>query len=588
MMKKTMIAASVAAACTLGPVTSQAVNVSLDSTGQALLYPYYNVNNGNTTFVSVTNTTDQAKAVKVRFREGVGSEDVFDFTLYLSPEDVWVGSLFRDGNNVKLSTNNDTSCTVPQRSALEAAAFSSARIDSDYQAAAADRATVVANRLSEGHIEIIEMAELPPGAITTAVTHQNGVPADCSVPVTFTGGRLASGDRVGAILDQGSVTSANITQSFNNPTGGLYGQAAIFNIASGTYFPYNATALNQFSANPIWWPQNAQPFTGVVDVAAGGNALIAGGLDSLGRPIANYRTADNGTTVPAQAGTLNFDLPDLSTPTTAEVAAGARADQYTIDLAGVPAVKTGIFNANGSPNAKFDKRDAVSASLVANTLQTDYITSDTFGSDWLITFPTRYLHVSDVSAVAPFTRTETVQSGQACHDVGFDFWNREEAKNAVDPGVGVSPGLPAPAFTLCFEVNVLALNNTDSASEALDAIATKADVPLEFADGWAQIDLTNAGQHQLTSGDNVVFNGLPVIGFTAVIDTVTGTERGGVFPSRAKFDVVGQVNNGGNNNGGAFDATQFANLDDCLAGAGDDANNQGACIATGIVGGFGG
>jgi hypothetical protein len=47
--------------------SAQAVNVNPDGLGQVLLYPYYTTNNGNQTIVSVVNTTNQAKAVKVRF-----------------------------------------------------------------------------------------------------------------------------------------------------------------------------------------------------------------------------------------------------------------------------------------------------------------------------------------------------------------------------------------------------------------------------------------------------------------------------------------------------------------------------------------
>ncbi|MEW8396448.1 MAG: hypothetical protein AB2707_09825, partial [Candidatus Thiodiazotropha sp.] len=175
MMKKTLVAAAVASCFT--SMTAQAVNVSQDATGQALLYPYYNVNEGNLTFVSVTNTTTVSKAVKVRFREGVGSEDVFDFTLYLSPRDVWVGVISQVGGAVRLAVPEDTSCTVPVTSVLTAASFSSARIDTAYDpdSSGTQTADEVLARLSEGHIEIIEMAELPYTGggtdIATAITH---------------------------------------------------------------------------------------------------------------------------------------------------------------------------------------------------------------------------------------------------------------------------------------------------------------------------------------------------------------------------------------------------------------------------------
>ncbi|MEW8428547.1 MAG: hypothetical protein G8D61_02440 [gamma proteobacterium symbiont of Ctena orbiculata] len=536
MMKKTLVAAAVASCFT--SMTAQAVNVSQDATGQALLYPYYNVNEGNLTFVSVTNTTTVSKAVKVRFREGVGSEDVFDFTLYLSPRDVWVGVISQVGGAVRLAVPEDTSCTVPVTSVLTAASFSSARIDTAYDpdSSGTQTADEVLARLSEGHIEIIEMAELPYTGggtdIATAITHNQAAspvaPVDCQVPTTFTG---TTG--LGAILDAGIVTASAVAQDFQPPSGGLYGSAAIFNAATGIYFPYNATALEQFAANPIWWPQNSQPFSAVEGAAAG--------VDSAGNAISNYYTADDGSTVPTAGGTLNFDLPDLSTPTTAEVTANSSA--YTVysrvAATSAPAINAGSFG-GPVPAANEDKASAVTAALTGRNIQGDFITSLTFNTDWVITFPTRYTKVHDVlAAEAPFTITEDPASGQACHDVTFDYWNREERKNSTDAGVGVSPGLPAPAFSLCYEVNVLAMNGTGEFSAATSSKAVKADAPLEFEDGWASMDLSaySITPTVLTAGDpsgDVI--GLPVLGFTAVADTVSGVERGGVFGSRVTVD----------------------------------------------------
>ena len=53
--------------------TAQAVNMNPDGLGQVLIYPYYTVNGGNVTLLSVVNTTGQGKAVKVRFLEGINS-----------------------------------------------------------------------------------------------------------------------------------------------------------------------------------------------------------------------------------------------------------------------------------------------------------------------------------------------------------------------------------------------------------------------------------------------------------------------------------------------------------------------------------
>jgi hypothetical protein len=525
-------------------VSAQAVVLSQDTTGQVLLYPYYNVNEGNTTFLSVTNTRDVAKAIKVRFREGVGGESVFDFSLYLSPRDVWVGVIHQQAGVVKLAVPADTSCSVPDAATLEASSFSSMRIDTAYDpdGDGTQSADEILARLSEGHIEIIEMAELPSnngsGDIADAVIHDNSVfpatPIDCSVATTFT----ATAD-LGAILDAGIVTASGISQDFASPGGGLYGEAAIFNAGSGIYFPYNASALKQFAASPIWWPQNTQPFTAVEGADAG--------HDSAGNAIANYRTADNGTTLPQADGTLNIDLPDLSTPTTAEVSADSAAYHIISSdtTTGAPAINSGSFGGAvaGGDRAMDDKASAVTAALTGHTIMSTYLTSDDFATDWITTFPTRYTKVSDNDiepVLAPFTSNEAATSGTACHELVMVYSNRETRYNPFYSDVGVM-GPPPPRYTLCYEVNVQAINDSgpvDGFSAATSSKAVRFNVPLgaSFSEGWASVDLSAYSATPAVGSVPEVVRGLPVVGFTAVADMVLGTERGGVFPSRILVD----------------------------------------------------
>jgi len=97
--------------------TAQAVNLNPDGLGQVLVYPYYTANDGNTTILSVVNTTDNAKAVKVRFLEGFNSREVLDFNLYLSHHDVWVAAIAQsDVSNPVVSYETDTFLVIPDDS----------------------------------------------------------------------------------------------------------------------------------------------------------------------------------------------------------------------------------------------------------------------------------------------------------------------------------------------------------------------------------------------------------------------------------------------------------------------------------------
>ena len=118
-LRKMRIHAAVAAACLalgggLTLSTAQATpTLSTTNTGQALVFPYYTVNNGWITTFNVTNTSDLTVAVKVRFHEKKNTRDVLDFNVVLSPYDVWTAYVQDTDFGPQLLTG-DQSCTSPQ------------------------------------------------------------------------------------------------------------------------------------------------------------------------------------------------------------------------------------------------------------------------------------------------------------------------------------------------------------------------------------------------------------------------------------------------------------------------------------------
>jgi hypothetical protein len=230
-MKRNLI--NMAVLSTLG-LAGTAGAVSTGSLGQVLIYPYYSVRNGNDTLISVVNTTDKPKAVKVRFLEAKNSREVLDFNLYLSKFDVWTGAITVTANGAKLTTT-DTSCTVP---AIPAGGVEFRNFQ--FSGANADGEDVSLNRTREGYIEIIEMGVPLHAQIGTdangntiyfdnAVTHQNGVPQNCAAVVK---------DWADGSFTPGSMTA---------PSGGLMGTGTLINVAKGTDFSYDPVALADFS-----------------------------------------------------------------------------------------------------------------------------------------------------------------------------------------------------------------------------------------------------------------------------------------------------------------------------------------------------
>lgn len=82
--------------------------------GQVLLYPYYSVNAGQSSLVSLVNTTARGKMLHVSFRKGVSGEETLDFYVYLAPRDTWTATVFAtDAQSVANLLTDDGSCSNP-------------------------------------------------------------------------------------------------------------------------------------------------------------------------------------------------------------------------------------------------------------------------------------------------------------------------------------------------------------------------------------------------------------------------------------------------------------------------------------------
>jgi hypothetical protein len=233
-----------AVAAGLGVIGSAAHAVYLDPSGlgQALIYPYYTVQNtasGNAfnTYVSVVNTTTFVKVVKVRFREGKNSREVLDFNLYLSPNDVWTGAVVPSSTSAtapgRLITS-DTSCTNPviPSTGVDFRNFA-------YSGANDDGLGTGLERTREGYLEMIEMGTL------NAATHPGNLAVHASTGAPPCGSALAGG----AVPTPGQpAVAANILA----PTGGLNGTGTLINVNSGADAGYNALALSNMTAAAIY------------------------------------------------------------------------------------------------------------------------------------------------------------------------------------------------------------------------------------------------------------------------------------------------------------------------------------------------
>ncbi len=265
-MKKNLLTAAVVAGFAGAAGLANAVELNPDGLGQVLIYPYYTVNAGQTTVLSVVNTTSLAKAVKVRFLEGYNSQEVLDFNLFLSAYDVWTANVFAlsatGGGNI---LTDDKSCTNPDlrnrpTKLPDGRSYEPFR-NNQYQASGPKGL----DRTREGHIELIDMATIAAGsALEAGVTHVSGTPDDCSVARS-----VQSSDA--ALLP---------------PSGGLFGSGTIVNPAIGTIYAYNADAVDGFYA-----VTSGNLFSGSSSVTP---SLAQAQTDATTAVAYNYATASSG------------------------------------------------------------------------------------------------------------------------------------------------------------------------------------------------------------------------------------------------------------------------------------------------------
>jgi hypothetical protein len=572
--------------------TAQAVNLNPDGVGQVLIYPYYTSNAGNQTLLSVVNTTNQAKAVKVRFLEGHNSREVLDFNLYLSKFDVWVAAIAQPevstGDGKTFLYINDTSCTVPYLYGMggvqEFLPFAYTGLNTD--GGPTDNA-----RTSEGHIEMVEMGVLtndsyrPPKTLSLtdpgrlgsaeAATHvllDDGTsePADCEQLVrNWTDYSLATNFRDDpldgmwfdeAVLNgncdpldpklQDDADCKSHTDTTRN-SGGLFGSGTIVNVGNGTMYSYNPKAVQGF------------------DKSSYGMHYIPGTIHpSLNDGNQNSATIFFGTPK-NEAVTLHYDL----------------------------------------------SVDAVSAVFMHNNIMNEFVIEDDIkaASEWIFTFPTKSFYVdpdivgattswhpdpadlgcNNWSAGDPFpgrdgpdpdddttgtyfgpddpgaqanwltcTYIKTVFTsdrppfttsfdGEACEIAFYKNWDREESPSIdlfPEDGPIVSPAPPGTAppglipFELCYEVNILRFSDEAIFGTVSDLLLTVDQTPDA---GWANVELSWVIDLKDTLGkiehhqDRNGLVGLPVIGFAAeefendFLDDGVKAHYGGLFDHKA-------------------------------------------------------
>ncbi len=529
-MNRSVLTAAVASAIVASGYAQAQGPVTPADTGFLLLIPYYTTESGNETYINVVNTSDDFKALKVRFREARGSEDSLDFHVYLSPRDVWAAALTQNANGVPTLVTANRSCTWGRVGST--ATTSRARVQTTYLDQIITRLDEDVyqggdpnQRIREGYVEIIEMATLAdyrsaasgdqPDFLSFYAKHVDGVPRDCNVFRTLNtdpATRALRPDNYGGSFQtswMGTTRTIDVADQFEARTGGLFASAALINVEDATYIPMEVTTLRDNGANsaPMFFSQS----------------------DRSSAVLADY-TADRGL-VFVKGALQYWDLPDLST----------RVDSVTDGF---------------SAGDVLGQIGAVTDALLANRLTNEFLVDSALGAstDWVVTLPTKRYHVAGAfgsadgvvtePVIPPFTQPYNYADALSCERIGVAVYDREERPFSppTTPSSGFSPGIPdAPeATSLCWEANVFAVSpglggEPAGASAVLGATQTLGVLPVgDFSAGWIQLTLDEQGR-----------DGLPVIGFAAwqfINDgqTATGSlnQYGGGFRHRLSAPVL--------------------------------------------------
>ena len=408
--------------------TAEAVYLSPNRTGQALVYPYYTVQssagNAYNTYISVVNTTTFAKVVKVRFLEGKTSAEVLDFNLFLSANDVWTAAIVPTSDGAKIITG-DNSCTAPTIPFPGGQAFRNFQ----YLSEPAALGTTL-DRTREGYIELIEMASLPDGgALSDAVTHDaTGVPADCSV------------------VQVADYAAFAIGVDFDVPVGGLMGTGTLISPNTGLDAGYKADALEAFSDTPnLRGPGDIRP--NLTEPSPTSSVVFNSGYDPALLPVGNMN--------------LTVFRLDYDATTGSHASPGAQAT-------------ASVFMHETIMNEYV--LDSGTASL----------------TDWVVTQPLKRYFVDEVTAAPPYTEVQTDDGAcEPVSFTYFNREERGQTAGGIDfspQPPGPSAGVLCWESTVMSIVNGADHMPTDDTTSAVLFSKNTVEVGVsDFENGWARL-----------------------------------------------------------------------------------------------------
>ena len=523
--KPLSIAAAVATASAgyAGIVNAQSL-ADNSGLGDLAIVPYYTVQSGWSTGVSVINSSDSTQVVKIRMRRQTDSMDALDFNVVLSPNDVWTGYVQKEDDESIRFYTNDNSCTVPELTGSNYFVMPDIyRLDAE-----------------EGYIEVMGMGspydELEPIAVDAKHDESGpniGIPKDCdrvrdnffrgSSPTDYAvdfASLPSNGSRTRGVINSAETmqytTANNTTPRFNTYTD-------TDNVLKVSYFIRSDDAGTEFGNDAVH---------------------IANFMN--GPSITNQRVGIN------EGDLQGFDHPDLN---------GGAPTSVFLGVAGV-----------AGRGAYEPLRNALGASSVINDWSANETGLFSVDTDWVITTPGQYLMTNlaayidsleangdpcgygDLPSTTPGGPNEydnNPQSstyGENCDfrdiplTVSAEVWDREERGIvAEEDDLVVSPTPPGVPTIVNFdqEVNVVSWGEELVLESSKNVIIP---TPEGASFGWAEVSVTpNESTDQgICDFTDYGFLPLPV----TCVSTFTPVPLVGFVAWQRNFDDLPEANYG--------------------------------------------
>jgi hypothetical protein len=542
--KQSKLAAAVLAAVATTGV--QAVNLSANETGEVLIFPFYNTNNGFVTQISLTNTQNQYKIVKVRFRESKESNDTLDFNIYFSPFDSWTAIVRDNPANGKANiVTTDETCTYPAKSFLQ-------EPGTDF----IDLYTAVdADDTSEGYFEVIEVGNIADGtgpaidndqiaeinvngsvigrldgtediSIPAGLKHDSdGMPEDCNVVfAAWAAGETGDGGFTRGALnefgfaddDLGGLPVYGSSQGLNDgvvaPTGGLTGYAIHLQASTGAAFVSDPAVIDNYAFRPQHYRPDDADFYLLPSLASGDSnkAVVPTELGftaevdwptwnadpGLVDDIAPNEPKVSGQNPGPIAHVLN--VLGISNDYFVEPGAVAGATDWVITF---PMKKHGVFNSEVIVDGSVDLGEGLG--VIGDWCDTDNDGDADEGGSGPYSCPYGDTTAPVNGLIGSFDETIDVE-------FVLKYWDREESFFLQAPDApGFSPVIDPeqPTLTLDREVNVLTWSESGGTTDSV--LGTPSDnvfsVVLQqgFTGGWAAVDFVD--RYNLGSTDTPFF-----------------------------------------------------------------------------------